>query len=80
MNFHGLLTKEVIEVGIENVQDVTHQVYGGVQILFNYGNVIVQTEGPLSLIKFERVPDPAKVQKVILDLSEADREGENATG
>jgi hypothetical protein len=68
MDFTGLLHSNITEAPLRNVEDITRQIGGAFQVLFNYGNVIIQTAGEQREIEFEYVPDPAYVQDVVSDL------------
>ncbi|KKU31185.1 MAG: hypothetical protein UX44_C0007G0009 [candidate division WWE3 bacterium GW2011_GWA1_46_21] len=68
MDFHGILFRNISEATLANVEDVTHTVSGTLQVVFNYGDVIVQTAGEQREFDFESVPSPARVQDIISDL------------
>ncbi len=67
-DFNGLLHYTSTEAAMHQIQDVTHRQSGVWQLLFNYGNVRVQTAGSTEDITFERVPKPARVADVLTDL------------
>lgn len=69
IDFFGLLHRRVSEAQLDDIEDITHQVSGASQVVFNYGTVIVQTAGESRELDFEDVPMPSKVQDVISDLS-----------
>lgn len=68
VDFLGLFNKEYTETLIDNVQDVTSEIKGPIQVVFNYGLVLVQTASEKAEIEFEDVPHPDIVTKVIGDL------------
>lgn len=68
VDFFGLLYKQISEAGLDKIQDVTHRMGGVFQILFNYGDVTIQTAGTQELFEFISVPQPQKVQQAILEL------------
>ena len=59
------------ELNLGRVQDVTAEIKGMFGTFFNYGNVYVQTAGEQARFQFDRVPNPDRVAKQILDLFEA---------
>lgn len=66
----GLFHHEVSELHIENIEDVTSEVSGVLGTTFNYGDVYVQTAASVERFEFSDVPDPAAINKLILDLYE----------
>ncbi len=73
---HGLFARTVSELRLFRVQDVTAEVHGMLQTMFDYGDVHVQTAGETQRFEFEQVPDPNRVAKVILDLAEKQRKAQ----
>ena len=70
----GLFGRTVSELRLYRVQDVTATVNGIVPTFFNYGDVEIQTAGEHIHFQFEQVPGPNQIAKVILELSEQDRQ------
>jgi hypothetical protein len=70
IDFYNLLTKKFSEADLSKIQDVTSQVSGVSQTIFNYGNVLIQTAAEINEIHFEKVPHPDRVVKIIQDLTE----------
>lgn len=66
----GLFSHTVSELHIDKIEDATSQVNGIFGTLFNYGDVYVQTAGATDRFEFHSVPDPAGIEKMILDLYE----------
>jgi len=50
------------------VEDITSTVSGATQMIFNYGNVVIQTSAEKREFEFEAVSNPAKVRDLISDL------------
>ncbi|MEZ4180570.1 MAG: PH domain-containing protein [Candidatus Doudnabacteria bacterium] len=67
----GLLFREVSELNIESIEDVTTEIDGLFGNIFNYGTVFIQTAGTTERFEFENIPNPAKVSSLILKLYEA---------
>lgn len=66
----GLLSHRVSELHIDKIEDVTSEVNGIFGTLFTYGNVYVQTAAAMDRFEFSNIPNPASVEKLILDLYE----------
>lgn len=73
VDFYSLLYKEVSACYISKIQDVTYQVAGGLRVIFDYGNVLIQTAGTEKNLEFEQVPRPAVVVKKITELMKKGR-------
>jgi hypothetical protein len=67
----SLLHHTISELHLSRIEDVTAEVHGLSQTFLDYGNVYVQTAGEMVRFEFDRIPNPAKVNKLILDLYEA---------
>ena len=66
----GLFDHVVSELHIDKIEDATSQVTGILGTIFNYGSVFVQTAGATERFEFHNVPNPASIEKTILDLYE----------
>ncbi|MBT6401167.1 hypothetical protein HN803_05825 [candidate division WWE3 bacterium] len=75
IDFQGLIHRRFSEAFLFNVEDLTHQISGALQILFHYGSVHIQTAGELRELEFEKIPQPAKVQDIISDLASITKGG-----
>lgn len=71
IDFESLVHKRFSEAFLFNVEDLTHQVSGALQVIFNYGTLHMQTAGETRELEFESIPRPATVQDIISDLSGA---------
>ena len=69
MDFHGLLSKNISEAPLKNVEDVTSNVTGALRVIFNYGHVYIQTSAEKREFDFEDVANPSKVRDLISDLA-----------
>jgi len=69
----GLFARTVSELDLFKVQDVTSETKGFIATMFNYGNVYVQTAAAVERFTAEDIPNPTRVRKMIVDLSEADK-------
>lgn len=68
VDFYGLLYTNISEAPLENVEDVTSQISGSVGVIFNIGNVEIQTAGEKREFEFTNIADPAKIRDLISDL------------
>lgn len=66
----SLLKRTVSELHLSRIEDVTAEISGVFGTFLDYGNVYVQTAGETERFEFEKVPDPARIEKIILDLYE----------
>lgn len=66
----SLLHRTVSELHLSRIEDVTAEVDGLFGTFLDYGNVYVQTAAETERFTFDRVPNPAAVEKLILDLYE----------
>jgi uncharacterized membrane protein YdbT with pleckstrin-like domain len=75
IDFIHLLYKEFSEARLSKVQDLTYKTSGVLAVVFNFGNVAIQTAGQLPNFEFELVPSPERVVRIIGDLVEKARNG-----
>lgn len=68
IDFHNLIYKEVSDADVDKVEDVTYSMGGVVRAIFNYGDVLIQTAAEKRQFKFEAVPNPDRVAKIIQEL------------
>jgi len=68
VDYWGLFFHRISDCRLEQVQDTSHDVQGMWEILFNYGDVFVQTASELSNIDFISVSEPEFVHQRISDL------------
>ncbi|MEK7168607.1 MAG: PH domain-containing protein [Patescibacteria group bacterium] len=68
IDFYNLIYKEISDANIDKIQDVTLKMGGAIRVLFNYGDVMIQTASEVPNFEFLSVPYPDKVVKVLQDL------------
>jgi len=73
VDFHGVMYKSISEAPLSRVQDVTYNMGGFMQVVFNYGMVFVQTAGEVQNIEFESVPHPDQVVRKIGEIIHLER-------
>ena len=47
------------------IQDVTSRQIGMGQTMFNYGQVLIQTAAEINELRFDNIPNPDKIVKVL---------------
>lgn len=65
-----LFSREINELALEEVQDVTSSHNGVLGNFFDFGNVTIQTSGTEQLFIFENVRHPGEIRAIILDLAD----------
>lgn len=68
VDFYNLIYRKITDANIDQIQDVTVQIGGGLRTMFNYGDVIIQTASEIPEIEFEAIPMPDRVAKVLREL------------
>ena len=64
----GLFKRDISELRLSKIQDVTVRIKGLLPTFFNYGQVTVQTAGEIPEFTFEQIPSPQQVKDKILQL------------
>ena len=68
VDFYNLIYRKITDAEIEEIQEVTVQIGGGLRTMFNYGDVTIQTASEMPEIVYEAVPMPDRVAKVLREL------------
>lgn len=68
VDFHSLIYREMTDANIDQIQDVTVKIGGGIRTIFNYGNIQVQTAAEIPQLEFESVPEPDAVARILREL------------
>lgn len=66
INQTSLFSRTVAKQEISRIQDVTAEVKGFFQTVFDFGNVYIQTAGEQERFLFENVPDPNGIVNTIM--------------
>lgn len=74
-----LFYRQISQLSLEDVEDVTSIVKGMFPTFFNYGTVRIQTAGEKENFVVEHVRHPREIATIILDLSQQAKEGINET-
>jgi len=75
IDFHSLLFKNIDLTPIFNVEEASAKVAGLLQLIFNFGDVTVQTAGASIDVDMVDVPRPDQVADFILDLVDKSKGG-----
>lgn len=67
-DFYGLTYKNIADTTLANVEDVTAKISGPLSMVFNIGDVFVQTAAENREFDFAQIDDPGKVRDIISDL------------
>jgi len=68
IDFDNLIYKEISEMAIDKIQDVSVRTGGVVRTIFNYGDVFIQTAAEVTNFDFLAVPNPERVTKILEEL------------
>lgn len=73
MEQKSLFHRTISEVDLYQIQDASSEVHGLFPSIFNYGNIILQTAGPIPKFYFRNVANPNELREKILHLASEDR-------
>jgi len=65
---NALFNRQISELDLEDIEDVSAKVVGFLGTLLGYGTIFVQTAATTEMFEFLRIPKPYEVQKVVLML------------
>jgi len=68
VDIHNFMSKNVAATSIDGIVDVEYSQAGFLQNTFDFGNILMQTEGIKANFEFLSVPRPATVADIISDL------------
>jgi len=69
----SLFARTVAEVDLYQIQDVSSEVHGFLPTIFNYGDIYLQTAGPVPKFIIHNVHRPDKLREAIIELSSEDK-------
>lgn len=64
----SLFSRQISELELENIQDVTTEVKGMIPTFLNYGNVYIQTAAEKERFLFRNIPDPYHTKDLLMAL------------
>lgn len=73
----SLFARTVAEVDLYQIQDVSSEVHGFFPTVFNYGNIYLQTAGPIPKFIIHNVHRPDKLREAIIELASEDKKFHN---
>jgi hypothetical protein len=76
INQKGFFNRDISELKLTKIQDVTSEIVGVVPTLLNYGNIYVQTAAEVERFTFYQIPNPNEVKNTIVQLQEKERHHE----
>lgn len=68
INFHNLLSRDKVEIRLEDIQSSKPSIKGVMASLFHYGDIVIETSAERQRIEFHAVPRPDFVAERIQDL------------
>lgn len=68
ISLHNLLSRDALEIELNDIQSVKPEINGILQSLFNFGNVNIKTSADRENIVFDKVPKPDFVADRIQDV------------
>lgn len=71
IDFKGFWKKRVSEAAFDSVEDVTYETNNFLHILFDYGNILMQTAAEKTEFEFDSIPKPGLVHDTLTNLIEA---------
>lgn len=70
----GFFNRNISELVLDRVQDVSLSLDGAIPTMLNYGNIKVQTAGSEKHFVFEQIPHPQAVKDKIMELVESKKQ------
>jgi hypothetical protein len=72
----GFFNRDISELKLTKIQDVTSEIVGVIPTLLNYGNIYVQTAAEKERFAFYQIPNPNEVKNTIVQLQENEQHHE----
>jgi len=69
----SLFGRSVAELDLYQIQDASSEIKGILPTIFRYGDVTLQTAGPVPKFIIHSTPNPHEIRKLILDLAAEDK-------
>lgn len=70
VDFNGFWGKRISEATFDNVEDVTYETSKFLHVLFDYGDIFMQTAAEKTEFEFHSISKPGKVHDILTDLVE----------
>lgn len=68
MDFYGIVHKRISESPLRNIEDVTSKISGVFGVMFNVGDVFIQTAAEQTEFEFSDLDNPSKIRDILSDL------------
>ncbi len=68
VDFHGLWRKRVSETSLDNVEDATYETNQFLHVIFDYGDINIQTAAEKREFEFHGIPKPGEVHDILTNL------------
>lgn len=72
----GFFNRDISELKLTKIQDVTSEIVGVIPTILGYGNIYVQTAAEVERFTFYQIPNLNEVKNTIVQLQEKERESE----
>jgi len=72
----GFFYRDISELKLTKIQDVTSEIIGVIPTLLDFGNICVQTAGETERFTFRQIPNPNYIKNVIVQLQEKEKKSE----
>lgn len=76
INQKGFFNREISELKLTKIQDVTSEIIGVIPTILGYGDIQVQTAAEMERFTFHQIPNPNEVKNIIVQLQEKERKSE----
>lgn len=76
INQKGFFNRDISELKLTKIQDVTSEIVGFIPTILGYGNIYVQTAAEVERFTFHQIPNPNEVKNIIVQLQEKERKSE----
>lgn len=73
---NGFFNRDISELKLTKIQDVTSEIVGFIPTVLGYGNIYVQTAAEVERFAFYQIPNPNEVKNTIVQLQEKERKSE----
>ena len=77
VDFYGLWRKRISETFLDRVEDATYETTNFIHVLFDFGNIAIQTAAEEREFDFHNIPKPSLVHDKLTDLVEQYKHSKN---
>ena len=72
INQRGLFNREIVELELFRIQDITSEVKGAVATVLHYGDLHITTASSTDFITFRQIPKPEMIREALIQLADED--------